>query len=135
MNDLTKFLLISSWGLYQKTFYSSNCCRVVISQSVCHFLSLPPWPNTCGQDQEPTISAESSMGLYSGMIEPCPQILDQGRSDRKWQTLAYYDTATIIAIKSFVVQVPVVIMAKVQLNIKLNYLKINLFSIKMTKKN
>ncbi len=57
-------------GLYYKTFYNSNCCRIVISQSICHFLSLSPWLNICWQDQEPTISAESSMGLYSGMIEP-----------------------------------------------------------------
>ncbi len=78
---------IDNRGLYYKTFYGSNSCRIVISQSVCQFLSLPPWPNICGQDQEPTISAESSMVLYSGMIEPCPQILDQGGSDRKWQTL------------------------------------------------
>ncbi len=62
--------------LYYKTFYGSNCCRIVISYSVCHFLSQPTWPNIRGQDQEPTISWESSMGLYSGMIEPCPQILD-----------------------------------------------------------
>ncbi len=74
-------------GLYYKTFYGSNCCRIVISQSVCHFLSLPAWPNICRQDQEPTISAESSMGLYSGMIEPCPQISGQGGNDRKQQTL------------------------------------------------
>ncbi len=74
-------------GLYYKTLYGSNCCRIVISQSVCHFLSLPPWPNICWQDQEPAIGAESIMGLYSGMIEPCPQILDQGGSDRKQQTL------------------------------------------------
>ncbi len=74
-------------GLYYKTFYGSDCCRIVISQSVCHILSLPSWPIICGQDQKRTISAESSMGLYSGMIEPYPQILDQGGSDRKWQTL------------------------------------------------
>ncbi len=44
------------------------------------------------------------MGLYSGMIEPCPQILDKAGSDRKWQTL--YNTATITAVKSFIVQAP-----------------------------
>ncbi len=80
-------LLFPATGLYYKTFYGSNCCRIIISQSVCNFLSLPPRPNICGQDQEPTISADSSMGLYSGMIEPCLEILDQGGSDRKWQTL------------------------------------------------
>jgi hypothetical protein len=37
-------------GLYYKTFYGSNCCCIVISESVCHFLSLPPWPNICRQD-------------------------------------------------------------------------------------
>ncbi len=78
---------ITSWGLYYKNFYGSNCCRIVISQNVCDFLSLPPWPNICGEDQEPAIRADSSMGLYSGMMESCPQILDCGGSDRKWQTL------------------------------------------------
>ncbi len=81
------FYRIGPRGLYYKSFYGSNCCHIVISQSVFHFLSLPPQPNICGPDQEPTISAESSMGLYSGMIEPFPQILDYGGSDRKWQTL------------------------------------------------
>ncbi len=82
-----KFYSTSTWDLYYKTFYGSNCCHIVINQSVCHFLSLSSWPNIRGQDQEPTISAESSMGLYSGMIEPYPQILEKGGSDRKWQTL------------------------------------------------
>ncbi len=42
--------LQNTWGLYYKTFYGSNCCRIVISWGVCHFLSLPPWPNICRQD-------------------------------------------------------------------------------------
>jgi hypothetical protein len=36
-----------------------------------------------------------------------PQILDLGGSDWHWQnTLAYYNTAKITAIKSFIVQAP-----------------------------
>jgi hypothetical protein len=42
------------------------------------------------------------MGLYSGMIELCPQILDKGGSDRKW----HYDTATITTVKGFIAQTP-----------------------------
>jgi hypothetical protein len=29
-------------GLYYKTFYSNNCCRIIISYNVCHLYSLPP---------------------------------------------------------------------------------------------
>jgi len=37
---------------------------------------IKPWSNICGQDWEPTIIVEFSMGLYSGMLKHCPQILD-----------------------------------------------------------
>jgi hypothetical protein len=43
----------NSWqilGLYYKTFYISNCYRIAISKSICHFLSLPPLSTICGQD-------------------------------------------------------------------------------------
>jgi hypothetical protein len=41
------------WGLNYKTFYS-NCC-IVISWSVCHFQSLPPYSNICGKARSPQL--------------------------------------------------------------------------------
>ncbi len=40
-----KFYNIGPRGLYYKTFYGSNCCCIIISQNVCHFLLLPPQSN------------------------------------------------------------------------------------------
>ncbi len=37
------------WGLYCKTFYGSNFCRIVLSLSVCHCQSLPPQYSICRQ--------------------------------------------------------------------------------------
>ncbi len=36
-------LALQHWGLYYKTFYGSNFCCIVISQTVCHYQSLPTW--------------------------------------------------------------------------------------------
>ncbi len=30
------FYSTGPWGLYFKSFYGSNCCRIVISLDVCH---------------------------------------------------------------------------------------------------
>jgi hypothetical protein len=37
---------------------------------------------------------------------PCPQILDFGGKERQ----AYYDTATILAVKCFIVMAPVLVL-------------------------
>jgi hypothetical protein len=42
----------------------------------------------------------------AGMLYPYPQILDYVGGEWQCQTLAYYDMATIMAVKSFIVQVP-----------------------------
>ncbi len=42
-----------------KLLYGSICCRIIISQSVCYFLSLPPQSNIWGQGQ---IIPEQSLG-------------------------------------------------------------------------
>ncbi len=73
-------------GIYNKNFYCSNCCRIVISYTVCHFLSLPLQSNIWGQgliipEQSPKLDSALKVGSQS-----CPQILSQGGSDRKWQT-------------------------------------------------
>jgi hypothetical protein len=44
----------------------------------------------------------SPKGLHSGRLQPCPQMLDYGGSE--CNSLAYYDTATISAVKSLRVQ-------------------------------
>ncbi len=75
------------WGLYYKTFYGSNCCHIVMSQSVCHFLSLSPQSNIWGQG---SIIPKQSHILDSALkvgSQSCPQILGQSGSDRKWHTL------------------------------------------------
>jgi len=36
--------------------------------------------------------------------KPCRLILDEGGSEWQWKTLAYYDTTTTMAVKSFMVQ-------------------------------
>ncbi len=82
-----KFCEYSSWGLYYKTFYGSNCCCIIISQSVCHFLSLPLQSNISRQgsimpEQSPILESALIVGSWS-----CPQIIGQGGSDRKSQTL------------------------------------------------
>jgi len=47
---------------------------------------------------------ESYKVLYCGRLQPCPQILDLCGWEWKWQTLAYYNTTTIMAIKSVTIQ-------------------------------
>jgi len=50
---------------------------------------------------------QSLEGLNSGKFQPCPQILDKSGSEWKWQyTPAYYDMASIMAVKSFIVPAP-----------------------------
>ncbi len=67
------------WGLYYKTFYGSNCCFIVISQSVWLCMSLPPYPSLIlKKDRIPTIAVESCMRLHSSRLQPCLQILDWG---------------------------------------------------------
>ncbi len=39
------------WSLNCKTHYCSNCCCIIISQSVCHYRSLLLQYNICGQGQ------------------------------------------------------------------------------------
>ncbi len=38
--------------LYYKTYCGRNCCRSIISKSVCHCHSLPPCSTTFGKGQE-----------------------------------------------------------------------------------
>jgi len=50
---------------------------------------------------------ESYKGLPSDRLQPCLQILKQGwKGMTVTNTLAYYDTVTITAVKSFIVQAP-----------------------------
>ncbi len=55
----------------------------------------------------PTIRVEFCKVLHSGRLQVFPTNI---RLDWKWvevaNTLAYYDTATITAVKSFIVQAP-----------------------------
>jgi hypothetical protein len=47
--------------------------------------------------------------LFAGKVQSLPLVWSpQGESESEWQwhTLAYYDTTTITAVKSFTVQVP-----------------------------
>ncbi len=83
VSDVDNKVLLHSqpWGLYYKTVYGSNFCRIIIGQCVCHLQSLPPQSNICGQGQEPIIISNSWEGLHSGRLQPRPQILDQGGSD------------------------------------------------------
>ncbi len=85
-----------SRGLYYKMFYNSNCCCIVIRQSVCHCHSLPP--------------LEFSKGLLSGRLQPCLQILGQSRSEQQWQTLADNNTATFTVIKKLMIWAQIVVM-------------------------
>ncbi len=75
VNFTVTLLLQDTRGRYYKTFYGSNCCRIVISQSVCHFLSLQPQSNIWGQG---LIILEYSHILDSALIvgsQSCTQIL------------------------------------------------------------
>ncbi len=56
------FLKLSPGVQYYTTFYSHNCCRSIISQSVCHYHPLPPQSNICRQGEEPTFRVESCWG-------------------------------------------------------------------------
>ncbi len=97
---------IRTQGLYYKTFYVHSVCRIVISQSVCHGLSLPQQSSICGQGLEPTIKGQSSDGLHSGRTQLQLQILDYGGRDRLANTLTYYNPATTTTIIGFIVQAP-----------------------------
>ncbi len=76
-----------------------NCCRIVVSQSVCHCHSLPLYNNICKQGQEPPLEwspTRGSTGVGSS--------LDFKHKTRVANTLAYYVTVAITAVKSFMVQ-------------------------------
>ncbi len=89
-----------------KLFYSSNCCCIVTSQSVCLCLSVPPQYNICRQGWSlPQWSPLLDSTLMEGS-QDCPQILDQGGSEWQWQTLAYYDKAKFTSVKCYIVQTP-----------------------------
>ncbi len=92
-----------TWGLYYKTFYGSNCCRIIIRQCFCHFLSLPPGLIFIGKTRRPLLAQSPVWGstLVSPSLAPKYQITVEVAN-----TLAYYDKATITAIKSFIVQAP-----------------------------
>ncbi len=98
-----KSLTVQALGHFE-TFYGSICCCKLISQSVCHSHSLPPQSNICGQgwsipEWNPLLDSTPMIGS-----QHCPQILDQGGSVEVTNTRAYYDTATITAVKSLTVQ-------------------------------
>jgi hypothetical protein len=78
-----------SWGLYYKTFYSKNCCRICWQG-----WSLPEWSHL----QDSTRLALSVAYKHYTRVEV------NGRAN----TLAYYDLGTITAVKCFIVQAPVV---------------------------
>ncbi len=80
-------LAILTGGWQYKTLNSSNCCYILIRQSVCHLHSLPPQSVIYWQGQEPTITLQSRKGLHSGNLQPRLQLLDQCGSEWKWQTL------------------------------------------------
>ncbi len=45
--------------------------------------------------------------LFAGKVQSLPLVWSpQGESEWQWHTLAYYDTTTITAVKSFIVHVP-----------------------------
>ncbi len=75
-------------SLVQKIFFARYCYHVVISQSVCHLHSLLPlYSDICEKVWSlPEWSLLRDSTLIVGS-QPCPQILVQGGSDRKWQTL------------------------------------------------
>jgi hypothetical protein len=89
-------------GLYCRTFYTRNFCLIVISQSVCH---LDPSRIFAGKAGLPEWSSLRDFTLMEG-LRPRPQILGMGVSEGKQQTLVYYDTATITAVKCFIIKDP-----------------------------
>ncbi len=72
--------LVKYRGLYNKTFYCSNCCRIVISQSVCYCQSLPPQPNICKLDLNLLEWSPLQNSPLCIASQPFLQILDQGGS-------------------------------------------------------
>ncbi len=69
-------LINSQCDLSYKTFYNCNCCCIIISQTVCHFPSLPPQSKAGSYQRQPL------RGLHSnGSLPPCLQILDQGGNE------------------------------------------------------
>jgi hypothetical protein len=68
------FAVNSSWGLYYKTFYGSNCWRIVISRvfnvSVIHF---HPSLISAGKARSLLIYYK---GIYFDRLQPCLLILD-----------------------------------------------------------
>ncbi len=50
----------------------------VLSWSVCHYQSLPPWSNIYRQGWELNIGVESCKRLHSNQLHPCQQISYQG---------------------------------------------------------
>jgi hypothetical protein len=85
-----KLYRISPWNLYYKNFYCSNIGCTVISQSVYHFHTIV----------EPLTDS-------NGRILDFPTNIRLGwRRLKVENTLAYYNTATIITVKSFKEQTP-----------------------------
>jgi hypothetical protein len=64
-----------------------------------------PVTYTCSQESKSTIMKSQDSAIMVGSY-PCPKILDQSGSEWKWQTLAYYRSATIAALKCLIVQAP-----------------------------
>ncbi len=62
------WLLLSTMGLYYKTFYCSNSRIFVISWSVCLWLVFPAKSNVCGWGQEPTLEWSTWMGWHNKHI-------------------------------------------------------------------
>ncbi len=93
------FIVHAPGACTHKKFYGCNFYHILISYCVCHCHSLPPMSNICGQGQEPTFRVESHKELHSGRLKPF--LLD---SRTFTNTLAYFNVATIMAPKSFIVQ-------------------------------
>ncbi len=85
-----------SRGLCSKTFYGSNSCRTVISQSVCQCQSLP---------LQSSVRIEYRQGFT---LESSTWLVNTRQGYKRLtlaNTLAYYNTTTNIVFKGFIVQV------------------------------
>ncbi len=78
-------------------FYSRNCCRIVLSQSVC------PWSAFLSLLQWSFLQRDSALMIGS---QPCLQFQTGRKGLPGTNTLAFYDTATFTFVKGFVVQTP-----------------------------
>ncbi len=68
------------------------------------YKKLPPQSNIYGQSSEFTIRVKSQNGLSSDNLQPHLLILGKGGSEWQWIKLAFFNLATIVAVKSFIVQ-------------------------------